>query len=189
VARGRAVSELERAERWLNSLAVVLGSRQIVPFVPVRESLIPLILDALELGPDDVFYDLGCGDGRVAVAAARDYNVKRSVCVEINEHLALEALERAVREGVGERVSVIRADFLEVDISDATAVYMYLLTSVNEILKPKLESELRPGARVASLDFPVPGWEPDRIMGEPGWQRTVYLYRIPPRRSPAWELP
>ena len=170
--------ELRRAEDWIAKLALVLGSRQIVPFVPVRMSLIPVILDTLGLGPDDVFYDLGCGDGRVAVYAAKYYGVRRSVCVEINESLALEALERAVREGVGDRVSVINADFMEVRIDDATAVYMYLLSSINEALRPKLESELRPGTRVATLDFPVPGWEPVRVVGEDGRQRAIYLYII-----------
>ncbi|MCE4628282.1 MAG: methyltransferase domain-containing protein [Desulfurococcales archaeon] len=175
--------ELRRAEEWLARMALALGSRQIVPFVPVREEIIPFILDALELGPDDVFYDLGCGDGRVAVAAARDYGVRKSVCVEINESLAMAALERAALEGVAEKVVVLNADFMSVSIDDATAVYLYLLSSVNEALRPKLELELRPGARVASLDFPVPGWEPNRVIGEPGWQRVIYLYRMPPRRT------
>ena len=177
-SRAGLEEEIRRAEEWITRLALALGSRQIVPFVPVRERLIPVILDLLQLGPDDVFYDLGCGDGRVAVYAAKHYGVRRSVCVEVNTSLAMEALERAAREGVAERVWVINADFMEVDISDATAVYLYLISSVNEALRPKMEKELRPGARVASLDFPVPGWRPVQVWGDSGWQRRVYLYVI-----------
>ncbi len=170
--------ELRKAEEWLSRLAIALGSRQIVPYVPVRKEVIPLILDVLELGPDDVFYDLGCGDGRVAIYAAKHYGVKKSVCVEINENIATQALVNAVKEGVAERVHVINDDFMNVNISDATAIYIYLLSSVNEALKPKFLSELRPGTRIASLDFPIPGWNPVKIAGENGWQKTIYLYII-----------
>jgi SAM-dependent methyltransferase len=174
----KQADDIRRAEEWLRRLALALGSKQIVPYVPVREQFIPIILDVLELGPDDIFYDLGCGDGRVAVYAAKYYNVRKSVCIEINRDLAMEALIRATREGVGERVIILNTDFMKVDISDATAVYMYLLSSVNEILRPKLEKELKPGVRVASLDFPIPGWKPVRVVGESGWQKTIYLYIV-----------
>ncbi|MCE4625962.1 MAG: methyltransferase domain-containing protein [Desulfurococcales archaeon] len=169
---------LQKAQEWILRLALVLGSRQIVPFVPVRYEVIPTILDSLELGPDDVFYDLGCGDGRVVVYAAKYYGVRRSVCVEINRDLAMEALERAAREGVADRVVVLNADFMEIDVSDATAVYMYLLSSINEALAPKLEVELSPGSRVATLDFPIPNWIPVKVIGKSGWQKTVYIYVI-----------
>jgi SAM-dependent methyltransferase len=176
---GPALNDLLlEAEAWIQRLAITLGTRQLVPFVPVRESVIPFVLDQLRLGPDDIFYDLGCGDGRVAVYAAKHYNVKKSVCVEINRHLVKEALIRSVREGVTDRVSVIHADFFEVNISDATAVYMYLLSSINEALAPKLESELEEGSRVVTLDFPIPGWKPSKIVGKGGWQKTVYLYVV-----------
>jgi len=165
-------------EDMLLQLALVLGSRQIVPYVPTREEVIPFILDSLEVGSDDVFYDLGCGDGRVAIYAAKHYGVRRSVCVEVNKSLAEQALVNAVREGVGDRVLVVNADFREVHLWDATVVYMYLLSSVNEALKPKLRRELPRGARVGTLDFPIPGWRPVRVVGESGWQKTLYIYII-----------
>ena len=170
---------------WLELVAVALGGRASVPFVPTRESVIPLILEALELREGEVFYDLGCGDGRVAVEAAKRYPIKRAVCVEIREDLAAQAVERAQAEGVADRVLVLNTDFFQVGLWDADAVYMYLLTSINEMLRPKLERELRPGARVVTLDFEIPGWRPERILGGSGWQRTIYVYRIgsqgPPR--------
>jgi len=70
----------------------------------------------------------------------------------------------------------LNTDMRNVGLWDADAVYMYLLTSINELMKPKLKRELRPGARIVTLDFPIPGWNPDRIVGESGWQKTLYLY-------------
>ncbi len=169
---------MNSSDDMLLQLALILGSNQIVPFVPTREEIIPFILDELGVGPDDVFYDLGCGDGRVAVYAAKHYDVKRSVCVEVDRRLATEALIRATREGVGDRVLVVNADFREVHLWDATVVYMYLLSSVNEALKPKLEQELSEGTRVGTLDFPIPGWKPKRVIGRSGWQKTLYIYIV-----------
>jgi precorrin-6B methylase 2 len=150
----------------------------VVPFVPTREEVIDLVLKALDLREGDVLYDLGCGDGRIPVEAAKRYPIKKAVCVEIREDLVERARERAKREGVEDRVEIIRGDFFRVPIKDATAVYMYLLTSVNEQLKPKLERELREGARVVTLDFQIPGWKPVRTIGGSGWQRTLYVYVI-----------
>ena len=150
----------------------------VVPFVPTREEVLDVVLKALDLRSGDVLYDLGCGDGRVVVEAARRYPIRKAVCVEIREDLVKRAIERAREAGVEDRVEVVRGDFFEVPIKDATVVYMYLLTSVNEQLKPKLERELRPGARVVTLDFQVPGWRPIKTLGGGGWQRTIYIYVI-----------
>jgi len=160
------------------AVALALGANQDAPFVPTRDSLIPLILEALDLQPGEVFYDLGCGDGRVAVAAAKHAPVRRSVCVEIRPELAAGARERARREGVEDRVVVLNKDIFDVDLHDADAIYMYLLTTINAALRPKLERELHPGARVLTLDFEIPGWTPTRVIGGGGWQRTLYLYTI-----------
>ena len=159
---------------WISSF---IGN-PLVPFVPTREESIPLVLRALNLREDDVLYELGCGDGRVAVEAARRYPVKKVVCVEIREDLVKRAAERAKKAGVEDRVVVVRGDFFKVPLRDATVVYMYLLTSINEQLKPKLEKELRPGARVVTLDFQIPGWKPVKVYGSSGWQKTIYVYVI-----------
>ncbi len=166
-----------RQRTWLDLVALALGGEgAAAPFVPTGEDVIPRVLEALDLGPGDVFYDLGCGDGRVAVEAAKNYPIRRAVCVEIRPELAAEAVLRAKREGVEDRVLVLNTSFFNVGLWDATAVYMYLLTSVNELLRPKLERELRTGARVVTLDFEIPGWRPARVIGGGGWQRTIYLY-------------
>ena len=150
----------------------------VVPYVPTREEVIDLVLKALDLREGDVLYDLGCGDGRIPVEAAKRYPIKKAVCVEIRDDLVERAKERAKRAGVEDRVEIVKGDFFKVPIRDATAVYMYLLTSVNEQLRPKLEKELREGARVVTLDFQIPGWRPVKTIGGSGWQRTLYVYII-----------
>ncbi len=160
-------------------LALVLGENRVVPFVPTRKELIPRILDELQLGRDDIFYDLGCGDGRVAIYAAKHYGVKKAVCVEIDENLAREALVESIRQGIGDRVSVINADFREIKVHDATAIYLYLLPVINEVLREKFESEIENGARIAALDFPIPGWVPVKTIElDMDIHRVLYIYKI-----------
>jgi ubiquinone/menaquinone biosynthesis C-methylase UbiE len=128
------------------------------------------------VGPGDVFYDLGCGDGRVVIEAAKRGAL--GVCIEIREDLIKQAIEAARAAGVVDRIRFIHGDFRYVDVSDATVVYMYLLTRVNEALRPKLERELRLGTRVVTLDFEIPGWKPIHIEKHHtgGLERTIYLY-------------
>ncbi len=111
--------------------------------------------------------------------AARDFGVRRAVGVEIDEALATIARLRAREEGVGDRVEIIEGDMFKVDLSEATIVYIYMFASINERLAPKLERELGEGARVVTLDFPIPPWTPVRIRrfeDEAGRRRSVYLY-------------
>ncbi|MCE4611727.1 MAG: methyltransferase domain-containing protein [Desulfurococcales archaeon] len=158
---------------------MTLGGNPLVPFVPTRNEVLPVVFKLLNLNDGDIFYDLGCGDGRVVVEAAKRFPVRKAVCIELRRELAEEARRRAKREGVDNRVYVVEADFFKVNLSEATAIYMYLLTSVNEALKPKLKRELRPGTRIVTLDFPIPGWEPVKTMQTEGaWQKTLYLYVI-----------
>ena len=113
------------------------------------------------------------------VIAARDFGVKKAVGVELDEALATIATLRAREEGVADRVKIIEGDMFEVDISEATVVYIYMYASINEKLAEKLERELREGARVVTLDFPIPPWTPIRIRrfeDEAGRKRSIYLY-------------
>lgn len=166
-------------DRELGWIALVFGSNPSVPYVPTRRETLEAILSSIHLTREDIFYDLGCGDGRVVVEVAKRFPVKKAVCIEARRDLVEEARKNALEAGVADRVVIIHGDFFKVPIRDATVVYMYLLTSVNEALKPKLERELREGARVISLDFQIPGWKPVEILGEKaGWQRTLYIYVI-----------
>ncbi len=152
---------------------------RLAPFIPSPLRLIYEALSLARVGPCDIVYDLGCGDGRVVVIAARDFGAKRAVGVEIDEALATIARLRASEEGVGNRVEVVEDDIFEVSVSEATVVYIYMYKSINERLAAKLSRELRLGARVVTLDFPVPQWVPLRIRrveDEAGRQRSIYLY-------------
>jgi len=150
-----------------------------VPYVPTRPEVLELVFEALGLKEGDVLYDLGSGDGRIVIEAAKRYPIKKAVGIELRDELVKEATERVRREGLEGRVEIVHGDFFRVPIKEATVVYMYLLTSVNEALKPKLKQELRPGTRVVTLDFQIPGWRPVRVVGDrSGWQRTLYVYVI-----------
>ncbi|MCX8196347.1 MAG: class I SAM-dependent methyltransferase [Acidilobaceae archaeon] len=173
------MGSLENAESWLGWLALTGAGGPMVPFVPTRKEAMDLLFKVLDLREDDVFYDLGCGDGRVVIEVLKRFPVKRGVCVEVRRDLIEEALRKARAEGVEGRFVAVHGDFFEVPLKDATVVYMYLLGSVNDALKPKLMKELAPGTRVISLDFQVPGWKPVKVVGNrSGWQSTVYYYVI-----------
>ncbi len=152
-----------------------------VPYVPTPEPVARAMLKLANAGPSDIVYDLGCGDGRILVIAVKEFDVKRAVGVEIREDKVREAIENIRRSGVGRRARVIHGDMFEVDISEATIVTLFLLTSVNEKLKPKLERELRRGTRIVSHEFRIPGWIPKRVVDVRDSNfitHTIYLYVI-----------
>jgi precorrin-6B methylase 2 len=170
--------ELEKADEELRWIAMSFGGPS-VPFVPTRKEVLDLVFEALDLKEGDVLYDLGCGDGRIIIEAAKKYPIKKAVGVEMRDELIKDIMGRLKEENVENKVEVVHGDFFKTPISDATVVYMYLLTSVNEALKPKLKQELKPGTRVVTLDFQIPGWKPIKIVGDKlGWQKTLYVYVI-----------
>lgn len=153
----------------------VLGAHN-VPWVPTRKQLIEHIMRLARVEPGLVFYDLGCGDGRVVIEAAK--RGARGVCVELRSDLLEQAISAARDAGVEDRIKFVNKSFFDIDLSDADIVYMYLLTRVNAQLRPKLEKELRLGARVVTLDFEVPGWRPVQVERHivAGMSRTLFLY-------------
>lgn len=146
-----------------------------VPWVPTREELLDIIMRLANLKNEDIFYDLGCGDGRVVIKAVKE-GAKKGVCIELNSTLIERARENAKIEKVLDKIIFINDDFFNVTLSDATVIYMYLLTSVNKALKPKLETELANGTRVITLDFEIPGWKPVQIIEVSLPMRTARLY-------------
>jgi cyclopropane fatty-acyl-phospholipid synthase-like methyltransferase len=126
--------------------------------------------------PGDYLIDLGSGDGRIVITAAREFGT-RGVGVDLNPERIAEANANAKAAGVTDKVEFRQGDLFEQDLSKATVVTMYLLPSVNEKLKPKLLRELRPGTRVVSHSFDMPDWEPARTLEVEG--RTLYLWIIP----------
>jgi len=162
---------------WLQLFIRTLnGGSALAPWVPTRDELLPYIMSLAKVGPNDIVYDLGCGDGRVIIEAA--LRGAKGVCIEINKELIAKAEEKARKLGVSDKVEFINDDFFNVSLSNATVIYMYLLTSVNRMLKPKLAREVRIGTRIVTLDFEIPGWRPVHIIKVSLGYRdaTLYLY-------------
>jgi tRNA A58 N-methylase Trm61 len=133
----------------------------------------------LELGnvrEGELLYDVGCGDGRLVILAAKELGA-RAVGIEIREDLFEKASSEIRRLNLEGRVKLIRSNFFDVDLSQANVVTMYLTSSANEKLRPKLESELKSGTRVVSHDFKVANWKPLRVYNEL-LGHTIYVYRI-----------
>ncbi|RLG85219.1 MAG: SAM-dependent methyltransferase [Thermoprotei archaeon] len=151
-----------------------------VPFVPTPIPVVDFMLKVANAGPNDVVYDLGCGDGRIPIRAVEVFNVRKAVCVEIRRDLYEKALSEVRAKGLEDKVIVINDDMFNVDVSEATIVTLFLLTSVNKLLRPKLERELRRGARVVSHEFEIPGWIPKEslIFSDGVINHRIYLYII-----------
>ena len=150
-----------------------------VPFVPTPEDAVEGMLKLAEVKPGDVVYDLGSGDGRIVISAVQNHGAARAVGVDINPVRIQEANDNAQRAGVQDKVEFRQGDLFDADIGDATVVTLYLLPSVNERLKPKLLSELKPGTRIVSHGFDMGDWKPEKTIDEGG--RTLYLWVVPER--------
>ena len=150
-----------------------------VIFVPTDLSVVHAMLDAAQVGPGDVVYDLGCGDGRIVITAAQRYGA-RGVGVDLDPERIREANANAVRAGVADRVRFVVGDLFATDVSAATVVALYLSPELNLRLRPKLHRELRPGSRVVSHQFDMGDWMPERTLdvGFTGLTRRVFLWRI-----------
>jgi len=135
-----------------------------------------------ELKPMEVFFDLGAGDGRTVIMAAKDFGA-RAVGVELREDLVKKALSTVYENGLQGRVTIVNSDIFSVDLTSADVVFLYLTTSANEKVKPKLETELKPGVRVVSHDYEIVGWKAVKVenfcenptLGYPS--HTIYLYK------------
>jgi SAM-dependent methyltransferase len=146
-----------------------------VPYVPTPDHLVRGMLELANVTEDDVVYDLGCGDGRIVIAAARDFGA-RAVGVDIDPERIKESEANAVAAGVSEKVKFLQQDLFDTDLGEATVVTLYLLPSVNKRLRPKLQKELRPGARIVSHSFSMGDWEPVRT--ERIGTRTLYYWIV-----------
>jgi predicted RNA methylase len=140
------------------------------------------MLELAEVKPGDVFFDLGAGDGRTVIMAAKTFGA-RAVGVEMREDLAKRAMSVIHDNGLSDRVTIVNGDMFKVDLTSADVVYLYLTTSANEKVKPKMEAELKKGVRIVSHDYEVVGWRPSKVenfvenpsLGYPS--HTIYLYK------------
>jgi SAM-dependent methyltransferase len=151
-----------------------------VIFVATDLEVVRAMLEAAKVGPDDVVYDLGCGDGRIVITAAQRYGA-RGVGVDLDPERIREANDNARRAGVTDRVAFVQQDLFATDLRPATVVALYLSPDINLRLRPTLLRELRPGSRVVSHQFDMGDWLPERTLEVPlaGATRRVFLWRIP----------
>jgi tRNA G37 N-methylase Trm5 len=149
--------------------------KKIVPFVPTPQEVVDKMIELAGVKKGDTVYDLGSGDGRIVITAAK--KGARAVGFEIDPDLVKESRENIKKSGVQQSAEIRQQDILTVDVAPASVVTMYLLPDVNLKLKPTLLSQLKPGSRVVSHAFDMGDWKPDKVERVDG--RTIYLWTIP----------
>jgi ribosomal protein L11 methylase PrmA len=159
-----------------NAQTAAPSRRPDVIYVPTPEPVVEAMLQVANVTAKDVVYDLGCGDGRIPVTAARKYGA-HGVCFDIDPERIKEANANVAKNNVGNLVKVVQGDLFEQDLSGASVVTLYLLPSLNVKLMPKLMKELKPGTRIVSHAFDMGDWKPEKELDLDG--RKVYFWTIP----------
>ncbi len=154
-----------------------------VPFVPTPQVVVDEMLRQAGVGPQDVVYDLGSGDGRIVITAARKFGA-RAVGIELDEHLIYQSEESARQANVLERVKFLQQDFFKTDFSQATVVTMYLLPGVMKRLRERM-LQLKPGTRLVAHDFDFADWRPDR---KTTLRKNVFLWIVPAQVAGRWQV-
>ena len=170
---------------WLATRAAAqsqddVESKKIVPYVPTPQEVVEKMLELAQVKKGDVVYDLGSGDGRIVVTAAKIYGVK-AVGFEIDPDRIRESHENIRKAGVGHLVEIHQQDIRTVDLSGASVLTMYLLPEVNMMLRPNIWSQMKPGSRVVSHDFDMGDWKPVKTLelkDSSTWSHTLYLWRV-----------
>ncbi len=144
------------------------------PFIPTPPAVVAEMLRVASVGASDVVYDLGSGDGRIVIAAAKEHGA-RGIGIEHDPELVARAVANAERAGVAARVKFVRQDLFQTDLSEATVIALYLLPAMNHALRRQLQG-LRPGTRIVSHDFAMGDWEPDHVSVVQG--KRVYLWIV-----------
>lgn len=151
-----------------------------VVFVPTPQEVVDEMLSVAAVGPKDVLFDLGSGDGRIPITAAKRWGT-RGLGIDIDPQRVREANANAKAAGVTDRVKFLQGDLFELDLSEATVITLYLLPTLNEKLMPSL-LKLKPGTRIVSHDFAMGNWKPNRVIEKGG--KTVYFWTVPPTGQP-----
>ena len=153
---------------------------KIVPYVPTPQEVVERMLDLAQVKKGDVVYDLGSGDGRIVVTAAKKYGVK-AIGFEIDPQRIKESHENIKKAGVENLVEIHQQDIRTVDLSPATVLTMYLLPEVNLMIRPNIWKQMKPGSRVVSHDFDMGDWKPlktENIKDGSSWDHTLYLWHV-----------
>lgn len=165
----------QHAKHYTNSLA---------PYVVSPQEIVDRMLEMANLKPGEKLYDLGSGDGRILITAVTRFKAK-AIGIEISDDLVNTANTRIRKMGLDMDAQVIHGNFLDVDLSPADVVTLYLATDANEMLRPNLEKYLKDGARVVSHEYAVPGWKPNVVDKDPEGHghHTIFLYVMPPKKK------
>ena len=153
----------------------------LAPYIPTPLDVVEKMLNLAQVDQRDRVYDLGSGDGRIVIMAARKFGAE-AVGVELDDDLYNQSSARIAELGLEKRAKILHANMFETDLRPATVVTLYLLTLVNERLRPLLKQQLRRGARIVCHDFKIPGWEPETVVemtSKNGVPHTLYLYVRP----------
>jgi cyclopropane fatty-acyl-phospholipid synthase-like methyltransferase len=163
------------------------GPQEEIPFVPTPIEVIDRMLELAEVKQNDFVYDLGSGDGRIVIRAAKKYGA-RGVGIEMDKQLLDKSRKAAEAEGVSHLVEFRSEDALTTDISPATVITLYMLSWFNEAMKPNFQKYLKPGSRIVAHDFGIEGWKPEKTEKLPNPEKkvggylhyhTIYLWRMP----------
>lgn len=149
---------------------------QDVVYVPTKQEVVDAMLELADVKESDVVYDLGCGDGRIVITAAKRFGAKGKG-IDIDPERIKESKENAIKAGVTDKVEFVLEDMFETDVSEASVVYLFLLESLNKELLPKLLEQLKPGSRIVSHVFTMGDWQPEKmefIEGAP-----IFLWTVP----------
>jgi SAM-dependent methyltransferase len=158
---------------------------KIVPYVPTPPEIVERMLELAQVKKGDVVYDLGSGDGRIVIAAAKKYGV-RAIGFEIDPERIKEAQENIKKAGVEKLVEIRQQDIRTVDLSGATVLTMYLLPEANLMIRPNIWKQMKPGSRVVSHDFDMGDWKPlkfERVKSKSNWDHDLYLWHVEARRK------
>ncbi len=164
-----------------------------VIYVPTPHEVVKRMLEIAKVGPDDIHYDLGSGDGRIAIASVKDFKAKKSVGIDLDPQRIGESLANLAAAGVGDRVTFLRQNIFDTDFSEATVVSLYLLSTLNMRLRPAILN-MKPGTRIVTQSFTMGDWKPDHFEVVPHHEggfansRNVYLYVVPAKIGGKWTL-
>jgi SAM-dependent methyltransferase len=171
------------------SAAAIDGQRPtLAPYIPTPQDVVDRMLEVAQVTNKDTVFDLGCGDGRIVITAAKKYGA-RGVGIDIDKDRIAESRRNARDAGVASLVRFDQGDILNADVSTATVVTLYLVSSANLKLRPLLTKQLQPGARIVSHAFGMGDWQPDKVdkfTDARGDERVIYLWRADgkPRSNP-----
>lgn len=152
-----------------------------VPFAGTPPAGVVLMLRMAKVGPEDIVYDLGSGDGRIVIAAVRDFDAKAAVGIDIDPKRVVQGAQNARKAGIDDKTTFIVDDIFRADFSNATVLTLFMSHRINRELRPRMTEQLKPGSRVVAFRFPVMGWTPTQVKSIDG--DDVFLYVLPPRKT------